>query len=59
MTKKRILGCIRVPPVEYHCSNVLQLLYVSLHKCVHPWRKKQAAMEMDGRFNSNERTLNI
>jgi hypothetical protein len=19
MTKKRILGCIRVPPVEYHC----------------------------------------
>jgi hypothetical protein len=20
MTKKRILGCLRVPPVEYHCS---------------------------------------
>jgi hypothetical protein len=25
MTKKRILGCLRVPPVEYHCSIVLAI----------------------------------
>jgi hypothetical protein len=25
MTKKRILGCLRVPPVEYHCSRALVL----------------------------------
>jgi hypothetical protein len=23
MTKKRILGCLRVPPVEYHCFRLL------------------------------------
>jgi hypothetical protein len=24
MTTKRILGCLRVPPVEYHCSKQYQ-----------------------------------
>jgi hypothetical protein len=26
MTKKRILGCLRVPPVEYHCSRSQHVL---------------------------------
>jgi hypothetical protein len=26
MTEKRILGCLRVPPVEYHCLRVAQRL---------------------------------
>jgi hypothetical protein len=33
MTKKRILGCFRVPPVEYHCSKpvFLKLLAILNH----------------------------
>jgi hypothetical protein len=27
MTKKRILGCLRVPPVEYHCSGICYTMH--------------------------------
>jgi hypothetical protein len=28
MTKKRILGCLRVPPVEYHCNTPSSELFI-------------------------------
>jgi hypothetical protein len=37
MTKKRILGCLRVPPVEYHCSKypLCKMLHiVVLYACL-------------------------
>jgi hypothetical protein len=34
MTKKRILGCLRVPPVEYHCYSSLELGWLLFSHCV-------------------------
>jgi hypothetical protein len=54
MTKKRILGCLRVPPVEYHWSSQLLAIYSRMGQKIA--RQMQAEEKLKA-FLWNQETL--